>query len=155
MTSVSQVVFQSYSAVLILSLRLASGSGWNRGPTPIEHDFAGVAGFHELDSFAKLAEREAVGDDRGDVEAGLDERGHLVPGFVHLAAINSFDSELIKDDQVPIDRGAAGHDAEQRDFAAVKHVRQDVDESFRAAGHFESDVESFFHSELLYPVGEF
>ena len=51
--------------------------------------------------------------------------------------------------------GAAGHDAEQGDFAAVKHVRQDVDESFRAAGHFERDVEAFFHSELLHPVGQF
>ena len=96
-----------------------------------------------------------MGDDWRDVEAGLDERGHFVPRFVHLAPVDSFDGELVENDQVPIDRSAAGHDSEECDFTAVKHVRQNVGESFWAAGHFKRDVESFFHVEFLHRVGEF
>ncbi len=79
---------------------------------PIEHDLAGVAGFHQLDRFAKFGVGKAVGDDRRDVEAALDHRGHFVPGFVHLAAINSFDGQAIKDDEIPIDRAASGLNAD-------------------------------------------
>src|SRR5205823_2081532 len=122
---------------------------------PIEHDFAGVAGFHELDGFTEFFVGKSVRDDRRDVEPGLDERGHFVPGFVHLAAVNAFDGELIEDHEVPIDRGAAGHDPKQRDFAAVKHVRQDVGESFWATGHFERNIEPFFHAECLHRIGKF
>ena len=63
--------------------------------------------------------------------------------------------QAVKDDEVPIDRGAAGHDAEQRDFAAVKHVRQNVGESFGIAGHLQTDIEAFSHAELLHRVGNF
>src|SRR5207302_605223 len=88
------------------------------------------------------------------VWAGLNQRSHFVPGFVHFAAVNSFDRQLIEDDDVPVDRGRAGHNTEQRDFAAVKQVRKDVVECFWAAGHFERDVETFFHVEFLHRVGQ-
>jgi hypothetical protein len=59
--------------------------------TPVEHDFAGIAGFHQLDRFLELRVREAVGDNRRNVETGLDHGSHFVPGFVHLPAVNAFD----------------------------------------------------------------
>src|SRR6266566_4677357 len=121
---------------------------------PIEHDFAGVAGFHELDGFAEFFVGKAVRDDRRDVEPGLDERGHFVPGFIHLASVNSFNGELVEDDKVPIDGGPAGHDPEQRDFSTVKHVRQNVVERFWTTGHFERNIEAFLHLEFFHGAGD-
>ena len=63
-----------------------------------------------------------------------------------------FNGQLVEDDQVPIDRCAAGHDPEEGDFAAVKHVRQHVGESFRIARHLQRDVEAFLHTELLHGI---
>src|SRR6202162_4748071 len=76
----------------------ASSATNNCGPNksalaPIEDALAGVARFHQLDRVAKFSKGKAVGDDRRDVEATLDHRGHFVPGFVHLAAVNSFDGQ--------------------------------------------------------------
>src|SRR6266478_5371815 len=84
----------------------------SRQAAPVEHDFPGVAGFHQLDGFFELCIGEAVSDDRRDIEAALDHRRHLVPGFIHLAAVDSFDCERAEDHGVPINRSRAGHDAE-------------------------------------------
>jgi len=68
-----------------------------------------------------------------NIDAALDEGGHFYR-FVHLTAV---DSSLIvswfEDDEVQSIRGGAGHNPEQRDFAAVKHVRQNILERFRVA----------------------
>jgi hypothetical protein len=37
----------------------------------------------------------------------------------------------------------------------VKHIRQDIFERFRVAGHFQSDVKAFLHSQLLHCFGYF
>jgi hypothetical protein len=37
----------------------------------------------------------------------------------------------------------------------MKHVRQNIVERFRVAGHFERDVKAFFHSELFHRVRQF
>ena len=96
-----------------------------------------------------------MSDKRPDVDAAFDERGRFVPGFVQLAAVDSFDRQLVEHDRVPIDRGTTWHNSEERDLSAVKHVRQNIVERFRIAGHFQSDVESFFHPELFHRAGEF
>src|SRR5262249_31743848 len=120
---------------------------------PIEHDFAGVAGFHQLDGFLELRVGEAVRDDRRDIQAALDHGGHFVPRFIHFAAVNAFDRQLIEYHEIPINRGAGGHDAKERDLSAVKHVWQNIGESFPVAGHFQRDVKAFLHSKLLHCVG--
>ncbi len=56
---------------------------------------------------------------------------------------------------VPIDGGVARHDAKQRDLPAVKHVRQNVGQRFRVAGHFQCDIEAFFHPELVHRICHF
>ena len=96
-----------------------------------------------------------MGNERSNIHAAFDERGRFVPRFVQLAAVDSFDRELIEHDRVPIDRRGAGHDPEERNFSAVKHVRQNIVERFRVARHFKHDIESFFHAELFHRVGEF
>ena len=60
------------------------------GCAPVEHDLSGVPRFHQLDRFFELRVRKAVRDDRRNVEAALDHRGHLIPGLIHLAAVDSF-----------------------------------------------------------------
>src|SRR5207245_3506383 len=75
--------------------------------------------------------------------------------FVHLASINPLLRQGPEYNGVPIDRGAPGHDAEQRHFAAVKHVRQNVRESFWIAGHFQGNVKTFFHAKLVHRVADF
>ena len=77
-----------------------------------------------------------MSDERSDVDAALYQRGQFVPRFVELAAVDSFDRELIEHDRVPINCRAAGHDSKEPNFPAVKHVRQNVVERFRVAGHF-------------------
>ncbi len=57
---------------------------------PVEDDLAGVARLHQLDRFLELRVGKAMRDDRRDIEAALDHGSHFVPGFVHLAAVNSF-----------------------------------------------------------------
>src|SRR5258707_1326587 len=78
---------------------------------PVQNDFAGVAGFHQLDGFLEFGVLKVMSDYRRNIEAALDHRGHFVPLFVHFAAVNSLDSELIENHDVPIDRRAARHDA--------------------------------------------
>ena len=38
--------------------------GWCFQFGPVEHDLAGVAGFHQLDAFPEFRAGKAVGDDR-------------------------------------------------------------------------------------------
>src|SRR5436190_1319041 len=70
---------------------------------PIENHLAGLATQHRGKALLELREMKAVCDDRLDVEAALQHHGHLVPGFVHLAAVDSFDGEHVEHDFIPID----------------------------------------------------
>ena len=90
-----------------------------------------------------------MGDDAGDVEAALEHDGHLVPGLVHLAAVDAADGELVEDDLVPVDGDVFGRDAEHGDLCAVAHVGEHLAEGGGVAGHLEADVEAFLHVELL------
>ena len=64
-------------------------------------------------------------DHRRDVEPGLDHDGHLVPGLVHLAAVDALQRQHVEDDRGEVDRHLARLDPEQRDPAAVGHRRQE------------------------------
>src|SRR5204863_6756811 len=88
---------------------------------PIEHDFSRLPGLHELEAFMEVAIRKTVGNDRRNIETALDERGHLVPGFEHLPAVDALNRQAMEDHEVPVDRGAPRHDAQHRDPAAIHH----------------------------------
>lgn len=93
-----------------------------------------------------------MGDDGGDVDAGVEEVGHLVPGLVHLAAVDAFDGDHIEDDGLPVDAELLGGNAEEGDLAAVEHIREHILERLRNAGHFHADVEAFLHPEIFLDV---
>src|ERR1051325_47972 len=92
-----------------------------RTPTlrPVEDDFAGVAGAHDVEAFLKVPAGEAMGDNGADVEAGLEHDSHFVPGFVHFAAVDALDGEHVENHGVPVNGHGGGGDAQHRDAAAV------------------------------------
>lgn len=96
-----------------------------------------------------------MGDDGGDVETPLDHHGHLVPRFVHFPTVNPLDREHVEDHEVPVNGDRFGRDAEHGDLATVGHIGQHVAEGAGVAGHFQSDIETFLHSQLFLNVGEF
>src|SRR6185295_4900201 len=71
---------------------------------PVEDDLAGLALQHRLEALFELLIREAMGDDRFEIEARLNQRRHLVPGLENLTAINAFDGEHVEHDFIPVER---------------------------------------------------
>src|SRR5690606_18668420 len=90
-----------------------------RASSPVENHLARLAGPHRVEALLEVGGGEAMRQDRREIEARLKERAHLVPGLEHAPAVDAFDFETLKDDLVPVDPGAVGHDAEHRDLAAV------------------------------------
>ena len=53
-----------------------------------------------------------MGDGRPDVQPGLEHDRHLVPGLVHLAAVDAPQRQQLEDDRVDVERDLPGRDAE-------------------------------------------
>src|SRR5690349_8657480 len=78
---------------------------------PAQHDLAGLARFHQLEAFLELLDRQLVRERLAEREAAEHELRHLVPGLVHLPAVDAMDGEALEDDLVPVGACALGHDA--------------------------------------------
>src|ERR1700754_1981428 len=72
------------------------------GLVPVEHHLAGLAGLHGLEALAVVLVGHLVGDQRLQVETGLQQAQHLAPGGEHLAAIDALDGEGLEDDLAPV-----------------------------------------------------
>src|SRR5215469_2033710 len=70
---------------------------------PVKNDLAGVSGTHGVESFFELIPAEAVSNDLADIEPGLQHDGHLVPGLIHFATVDSADGVLVEDYFCPVD----------------------------------------------------
>ncbi len=86
---------------------------------------------------------DLVGEHLLQRKAGQHHLGHLVPGLVHAPAVDALQGEAFEDHLVPVDAGAARHDAEHRDLAAVVHAVKHVAERARVAAHLQAYVEAF------------
>src|ERR1039458_5478475 len=95
--------------------------GW-ADVAPIQNDLTAVARAHDGECLLVFPPGEVMGNDGRDIEAALQHYGHLVPGFVHFAAIDALDGQYVEDDLMPVDRDLCRRDAQQRDFAPVAHV---------------------------------
>ena len=85
---------------------------------------------------------KTVRDDGRDIEAGLEHDGHLVPGLIHLAAIDAFDREHVEDHLFQsIGISSAGMPS-MAILRAVAHIGDHVVEGGGIARHFETDVEA-------------
>src|SRR6266511_856455 len=90
---------------------------------PAQDHLPRAAGADGVEALLELLVGEAVGDHRGDVQPALDHDRHLVPGLVHLAAVDALDGEHVEDDGPPVDRHLLLGDAQHGDLAAVDPVR--------------------------------
>ena len=82
---------------------------------PVQDDLARVAGAGRRERRLVVAEREAVGDRGRDVQARLEHHRHLVPGLVHLPAVDAPDRQQLEHDLVDVERDLLGRDAEDGD----------------------------------------
>ena len=93
-----------------------------------------------------------MGDDRRQVQAALDEYRHLVPGLVHLPAVDTADGQHVEDDFFPVNRVVGRRNTEHGDFAAVADVVEDVLEGRWGAGHLQCHVEALGHVQFFLHV---
>ena len=56
---------------------------------PVQHDLAAIASMHDFETFVEVLVVEAMGDDLADVQTRLQHDRHLVPGFIHLTAVDA------------------------------------------------------------------
>ena len=56
---------------------------------PVENNFPTVAGFHDVKGLLIPFCRKTVCDHFGNIQSGQQHHFHLVPGFIHLSAINA------------------------------------------------------------------
>ena len=109
---------------------------------PVQNNLTGVAGVHCFKACFKVAYVVAVGYDACDVEAALEHSLHLVPGFVHLTAVDTLDGEAVEDDLVPVELCILTEKTELCDAAAVNHVVNHGVETGLCTGHFKTDVKA-------------
>src|SRR4051812_24115567 len=91
---------------------------------PVEDDLARVAGAGGLERGLVIAEPEAMRDRGPDVEARLEHDAHLVPGLVHLPAVDALQGQHLEHDLVDVQADLLGGDPEDGDAAAVGHRRE-------------------------------
>src|SRR6266478_4016319 len=78
-------------------------SGVLRSPCSvgIDQNLSGFPSLHTRNGLRKIFHRDAVGDDRMQVElAALEQRGHLIPGLIHAASVDALDGDAFEDDVV-------------------------------------------------------
>src|SRR5450759_2259760 len=121
---------------------------------PVQDHLAGVAGAGGRERGGVLAEREPVSDRGRDVEPGLEHHRHLVPGLVHLPAVDAAERQHLEHDLVDIQRDLRGGDPEDRDAPAVGHAGDRGAERGGVAGHLQGDVESLRHPQPRRDVAE-
>ena len=109
---------------------------------PVEDHFACIPRTHGREARLKLVPRKMMCDDRRDIHAWFQHDRHLVPGFVHLAAVDALDGEHVEDDLAPVHRHLLGGNSENGDFAAVAHVGDHVVQRLRIAGHLQTQRRS-------------
>ena len=102
---------------------------------PGEDNLAGFAGVHDVEALLEIGVVHAVGDDGGNIETGAEHGVHLLPGGVHLTAVDALHREALPHEGVPVDAGAAGLDAEQGNVGTVSGVGDDVLQASGGAAH--------------------
>src|SRR5690349_20435464 len=86
---VSMVAILWSGLLLSMSYRADRNPATGSALLPIEHDFTGVAGLHQLNRFLELGIGKPVGDDGGDVQPALNQGRHLIPRFIHLPSVDA------------------------------------------------------------------
>src|SRR5450755_4183712 len=117
------------------------GHGTTPALLPVQHNLAATSALHQLKTLAVCGGGKAVGDDLADIEAALEHRQHLVPGFEHFAAVDTLHRQHLQNQRRPVDRERLCRKAEHRDLAAHHEMFDHLFEGGGRAAHLEPDVE--------------
>ena len=105
-------------------------------------------GAHDLEALLELGVGEAVRDDRRDVQPGLEHHRHLVPGLVHLAAVDALDREHVEDHRVPVD-GQSSLGMPSMAILPPWHMLASMSRKrLGVARHLQAHVEALLHAQL-------
>src|SRR5215468_6866613 len=117
-------IWLSSSAICGATLANIGGlrMGWLAGGLcPVEYYLAAPPAAHGLEGGGIVGSVEPVRDHRADVDAGLGQHRHPVPGLEHLAAVDALDRDHVEHQVSPVDGELGGWQSEHRDLAAVRH----------------------------------
>src|ERR1035441_6100749 len=113
-------------------------------PVGIHQDLAGLAGFQQFHAAREILHCYAIGNDGMQVElVGLEQRGHLVPGLVHAAAVDALHGRAFEDDffrEVKFDW--LGGNSEEGHAAAETQYLESGSDGFGSPGHLQHDVDA-------------
>lgn len=116
---------------------------------PIQNDLAGVAGAHGFKALLVILDREPVGDDFLQGEAGLHHGLHFVPGFVHLSTVNALQDEAVPDDGVQGElHGVFIGQAQEGDPTPVVHGFNELPQGDGVAGHLHAHVKALVNPQV-------
>src|SRR5271165_1216994 len=121
---------------------------------PIQNHFAAVGRAHHLKRRLIIFVAEPMCNHRHDVEARLQQHRHLVPGLIHLAAVDAFDVQHVKDDIAPVDGHLLSGNTQHRDAPAMGHVRDHFAKGRWVARHFQTHIEALPHAECFLSAGD-
>uniref|UniRef100_A0A0N5A4M9 NAD-specific glutamate dehydrogenase n=1 Tax=Parastrongyloides trichosuri TaxID=131310 RepID=A0A0N5A4M9_PARTI len=95
-----------------------------------------------------------VGDQRGQIQTGLQQAQHLAPGGEHLTPIDALDGQGLQDDRAPVRLHRLGRNAQHGHAAAHD---QGVDALFEGDGrarHLQRHVEADLQAQLVHDVAQ-
>src|SRR5215203_7095717 len=91
-------------------------------------------------------------DHRRYIDTRFKKYAHLVPGLVHLSAVDAFDRYHVENHRFPVYAELLAWDPEERDVAPVKHIREHVLESRGHTRHLHTYVKALLHPQLFLNV---
>src|SRR5579864_5472845 len=108
----------------------------------VHQNLARLPRLQPLHALGEIFHCDAIRDHRVQVElAGFQQRGHLVPGLIHAAAVDALDGDPLEDDVLgEIQRDGLGGQPEERDAPAAAHDVECRSDGARVAGHLEDDI---------------
>ena len=103
---------------------------------PIQDEPSRMTAVHDIESFPEVVYGEPMGNDRADIQSGLESGDHLVPGFEYFPAVYSLNGQPFENHLIHVQGQRFGVNAEHGDFTAVVHIFEHFVKCTRDARQF-------------------
>src|SRR6478672_4486012 len=124
------------------------------GLVPVQNHLAGLTRAHGLEAFLEALVAHLVGDQRGQVQTGLQQAQHLAPGREHLAAVDALDGQGLEDDRAPVGFHRFRRNTQHGHAAAHDQGVDALTEGYGRTRHLERNVETDLQAQLVHDVAE-